>query len=232
MSPTSRTPRPASKSPGKTVQPELRAFAPPATNTLISASPALRDRRVGDSIVRSEGYAGHMTAYDLFDEMEDKDAHLFSLLQTRKLGLLGRRQRIEPGADNEAARTAATWLRRVLPTLPGWHEALAHLLDALGKGLSVLEIMWNFDGASNLLPAALHPRGAARFALDDENQWRLLEAHNLLASGAPLPPRKFIVGVWNASDTRPHGKGLCEKVYWYYWFKKQNVIAIVGLNEL
>ena len=63
-------------------------------------------RRLNDHIVRSEGYAGHLDPYQLFEEMEDKDAHLFSLLQTRKLGVLARARTLKAADDTPAALAA------------------------------------------------------------------------------------------------------------------------------
>lgn len=216
----------------RTLQPDLKEFAPAGDPwRALAVSSSFADRRLSDHIARSEGYAGHASPYELFEEMEDKDAHLFSLLQTRKLGLLARRPRIEPAGDTPDARAAAEWLRRTLPTLPGWHTALLNLLDALGKGLAVVEILWAYDRTAHLVPAAFKPRAAGRFALDADSRWGLIDELNPLAPAAPLPPRKFMLARWNANDDRPHGKGLCEKVYWYYWFKKNNLKFWLVYNE-
>ncbi len=93
--------------------------------------------RLGEAILRSSAFAESTARfsgpglYALFDEMEDKDPHLFSILQTRKFGLLARPRRIEPASATTEDRDRAGWLGRLLDDLPAWDGALMHLLDAL-----------------------------------------------------------------------------------------------------
>jgi phage gp29-like protein len=156
--------------------------------------------------------------------MEDKDAHLFSVLQTRKLGVLARPRKVHPAGDEESDRDIARWVGRVLASMPGFNATLIHLLDALGKGMAVVEILWGFDPKGRIVPQGLKPRATGRFVRAPGDQWRLLEATGDPRNpGRPLPPCKFLTSLVGATDERPFGKGLCEKVYWYWWFKKQNV---------
>ncbi|MCL5271150.1 MAG: DUF935 domain-containing protein [bacterium] len=214
----------------RSIQPELKEFAPPA------ATPwgAVWDgRRLGDHIVRSEGYAGHASPYSLFEEMESKDAHLFSLLQTRKLGVLARPVKIEPAGDGPADVRAARWIEATLRAIPGWQGALLHLLDALGKGMAVAEVLWRFDAEGRIVPRALRPRAAGRFARGGgEDEWRLIDPlGDPAGAGRPLPPRKFLIALVGATDERPYGQGLDERVYWYWWFKKHNIKFWLIYNE-
>src|SRR5690606_24331973 len=91
----------------RSIQPVLKEFAPAAPEALDAL---IAGRRLGDHIVRSEGFAGHVSAYSLFEEMEDKDGHLFSLLQTRKLGVLARARKIEPAGTGPRDREIARWV--------------------------------------------------------------------------------------------------------------------------
>ena len=186
--------------------------------------------------MRSEGYAGHATPYDLFAEMEDKDPHLFSALQTRKLGVLARSRAVEPAGDTPRDREIAAWVDRTLAALPGWQAGLLHLLDALGKGMAVVEVLWGFDVQGRIVPRALRPRAAQRFIRGAGGEWRLLRAETgpggvPFGHGELLPPRKFIIALYGADDERPYGKGLCERVYWLWWFKKHNIRVWLVHNE-
>ena len=217
----------------QSVQPYLKEFARLAPRPGSPLPPGLLDEsRIGGHIVRSEGFRGHWSPYSLFEEMEDKDPHLFSLLQTRKLGLLARPQKVLPTADDQTARQAAVWLERTLGGLAGWHGALMHLLDALGKGMAVLEILWDFDAQGRLRPSRLKPREAGRFIRDDQGNWLLRpDLHQPVSAAQPLPPHKFIIMLTGQTDERPYGKGLCERVYWYWWFKKHNIKFWLIYNE-
>jgi phage gp29-like protein len=212
------------------LRPELKEFAPAPSSPWGDFDSG---RRLADPIARSEGFAGHPTPYSLFEEMEDKDPHLFSALQTRKLGVLARARKVEAAGDGTEDRRIAAWIDAALRAIPGWNDALLHLLDALGKGMAVLEILWGFDADGRIVPLELKPRPAARFARNPAGQWRLLPAETLApaAPARPLPPRKFVIARWGASDDRPYGKGLCERVYWLWWFKKHNLKFWLVYNE-
>ena len=61
-------------------------------------------------ILRSEGFSGSGVAglFELYDEMEEKDGHLFAVLQTRKNGVVSRPRKVvaasEAPRDQEIAR--------------------------------------------------------------------------------------------------------------------------------
>ncbi len=205
----------------ETTRHDFKEFAAPPTDPWRDL---FGGRRLSDTIARSEGYAGHSDPYSLFEEMEDKDAHLFSQLQTRKLGVLARPRKFDPGGDRPEDAEAAQWIGRTLAAIPGWNMGLLHLLDALGKGAAFLEVLWGFDKDGRIVPRELKPRAARRFVMDRAGRWRLLESNlDPLAPGKPLPARKFLISLFGATDERPYGKSLDDRVYWYWWFKKHNL---------
>ncbi|MBI1784203.1 DUF935 family protein [Candidatus Sumerlaeota bacterium] len=210
--------------------------------------------RVNRHIARSEGFNQSMTSvwgqgvYALFEEMEEKDAHLYSILQTRKNGILARPRTMEPASSWQDDLETAAWIERTLETIPDWEGALVHLLGALAQGMAVLEIIWGYDARGRIIPLALKPRAAWRFNFGPDGALHLSDGispspsspertgqafdanrstrdpHPLgFSPGRRLPERKFIVMLFNATDERPYGRGLCERVYWYWWFKKTDL---------
>src|SRR5690606_22935301 len=83
--------------------------------------------------------------FSLFQEMEDKDAHLFSTLQTRKNALLACPWKVIAADGTPEAREAAELVEKNLQNLPNLNLALFHLLDATAKGFAVAEILWEQD---------------------------------------------------------------------------------------
>lgn len=223
--------------------------------------------RISRHIARSEAFAESSAngwgpgVYSLFEEMEDKDAHLYSILQTRKNGVLARPRKIEPASTSEQDRETADWLSRMLNSLPHWDGALLHLLDSLAKGMAVIEIIWGYDAAGRIVPVELKPRSAGRFSFGDSGELLLSEFDPLgiacserpgnyrdtnrplrmMREAAPngssrqpkgrMPERKFMLMLFGATDERQYGRGLCERVYWYWWFKKNNLKFWVMYNE-
>jgi phage gp29-like protein len=194
-------------------------------------------------------------AYGLFAEMEDKNAHLFATLQTRKNMLAAAEWKVIEAGDSPQDRAVAGLVREVLAGIPDFRGALFHLLDAFAKGWAVLEILWTVDAATGrTMVRALRGRPAGAFALDASGRLYLLEGgaggggHGAVtlpgdllprpgetavwARGARLmPERKFVRFVFQGGPTAPYGSPLCAKAYWYYWFKKNNVKFWAVYNE-
>jgi len=197
---------------------------------------------------------GIRNLYDLYQEMEDKDGHLYSVLQTRKNGVLSRERKVVAASDSPRDREIADFVAHSLDRIPQFDQALRDILDALSKGFAVTEIIWSVEG-NRIGIAALKSRYQGRFAFDldgclcllDESEvaqvgiLREWQITNLPHSNLPrwqlanqprlLPPEKFVVFTFDARHGNPYGNGLCQKAYWYYWFKKNNLKFWVIFNE-
>ena len=194
---------------------------------------------------------GIRNLYDLYQEMEDKDGHLYSVLQTRKNGVLSRERKVVAASDGPRDREVADFVARALDRTAGFDQALKNVLDALGKGFSVTEILWSIDGG-RVGVAALRSRYQGRFVFDLDGRLRLLDETETLPlssgwtgwpvigrageatsslPGRRVPPEKFVVFTFDGRHGNPYGSGLCQKAYWYYWFKKNNLKFWVMFNE-
>lgn len=78
---------------------------------------------------------------ELYEEMEEKDAHLAAILQTRKVAVQGLTWKITPAAETAEDRRVADFVREVIERLD-FDQIIMNILDALGKGFSVNEIIW------------------------------------------------------------------------------------------
>ncbi len=113
----------------------------------------------------------------LFQEMEDKDAHLFAALQTRKNALAGCGWKVAPASDTERGRTVAREVEALLAAVPDLPAAVFALLDALAKGYAVAEVMWRRDGRTGRVGVeSVRPRWPGRFALDAQGAWWLTDS--------------------------------------------------------
>lgn len=200
-------------------------------------------------IVRSEGCGGGGAAglFRLYDEMEEKDGHLFAVLQTRKNGVLSCARKVVAASSSQRDLEVARFVEHGLQRVRGFDQSLLCILDAVGKGLSVQEILWEVrDG--RILARELKSRAPGRFAFGPDgslrfspDNWLTLAVRNAAGdasqSGAPiapgqaLPERKFIRFTFGGLYENGHGRGLCARAYWYYWFKKNNLKFWVVFNE-
>lgn len=168
--------------------------------------------------ILQEADAGQITRQaELFEEMEEKDAHLYSLLQTRKNAVLGLDWQVMPFSDAREDRRIADFVADVLGNLEGFEDNLLDLLDAIGKGFSVLEILWSVEG-QEARPARLVWVHQKHFRLGPQGELRLL-TDDSTAQGIELLPHKFVVHRYKARSGYPNRAGILRVVSWLYLFK-------------
>jgi phage gp29-like protein len=152
------------------------------------------------------------TAMQLFEEMEEKDAHLFAVANTRRLALTGLEWQVVGGADGAGngdgnrSEEAAAYCREVLADLDRLDEALQHLSLATGRNIAIAEIIWEpVDGA--MRPVDILPVDFTRIVFDELDQVRILTKDEP-DDGTALPPNKFIVHTPHSVSGHPQRGGL------------------------
>jgi len=168
--------------------------------------------------VLREADEGNPVRYlELAETMEERDAHYVGVLGTRRRSVSQLEITVEEGGDSPAEEAAAQmvrdWLRR-----DELADELFDILDAIGKGYSFTEIIWE-TSAGQWRPQRLEWRDPRWFRFD-----RLDLRTPLLIDEAgrdqPLPGGKFISAVMRAkSGITPRG-GLARVATWCYLFKK------------
>ena len=160
---------------------------------------------------------GDATAYlELAEQMEEKDLHYAAVLGVRKRAVRSLELKLEPGAeDDTAAQEAADMVRDALKG-PAVRTSLIGILDAVGKGFSVSEILWNTEGRRWTVEGIerVDPRW---FEFDPVNgrHIRLRGA----AGGEELRPWKYVVHFAEAKSGLPIRGGLARLAAWGFMFK-------------
>ena len=164
------------------------------------------------AILREADDGSLSTAMELFEEMEEKDAHLFSVANIRRLALTGLDWRIvsaadlHEGIDRRAADEAAHYCRGVLAQIDTLDEVLQHLSLASGRNIAIAELVWESVNG-NLRPVDVVPVDFTRIVFDDLDRLRILtEAEPF--DGIALPPNKFIVHTPHSVTGHPQRGGL------------------------
>ncbi len=148
----------------------------------------------------------------LYEQMEEKDAHLFSIANTRRLALTGLDWEIVPasdiraGFDSSLARQAADYCEQVLGAIETLDEALQHLSLALGRNIAVAELVWDFDGRSHTIVDVV-PVDFTRLLLDGVDRIRIL-TEDQPQDGIELPPNKFVMHTPHVTSGHPSRGGL------------------------
>ncbi|HQC73192.1 MAG TPA: DUF935 family protein, partial [Candidatus Competibacteraceae bacterium] len=142
------------------------------------------------ALLRDADY-GYADAYlTLAEEMEERNPHYASVLSTRKRAVLGLDHMVESATDKRSDKKLADAVREYLAG-PSLNGLLSGLLDALGKGYSAVELLWDTSATPWI------PRYAWRdprfFRYDRETGRTLLLAPTVHDDGQPLPPYRFVV---------------------------------------
>ena len=164
------------------------------------------------AVLREADDGSLATAMQLFEEMEEKDAHLYAVANTRRLALTGLEWQVLSAADVTAASDraladeAADYCRDVLARLDTFDEALQHLSLAVGRNVSVAEIVWA-SAPDGLRPVDVVAVDFSRIVFDDLDRLRILTADEPHEGLAP-PPYKFIVHAPHSVTGHPQRGGL------------------------
>lgn len=132
----------------------------------------------------------------LAEEMEEREPHYYSVLSSRKNAVGGIEPNVvegrlpgqEPGKQEKLIADAV----RELLKAPHFDDAVDGMLDAIAKGYSCTEIIWDQSG-KQWYPCAYKWRDGRyfRFDWDTGEEPKLIDETNLM--GLPLKPFKWIV---------------------------------------
>lgn len=168
---------------------------------------------------------------ELFEEMEEKDTHLFSQLQTRKLAVTGLDWEVQAFSDDELDKQIAEFVDEQLKGIENLDDIFIDILDAIGKGISVMEIEWGVDtDGSNIIEDIqyVHPKKLIWNSQTDE----MMICTREFPSGICLPENKFVVHKYKAKSGHSSRGGILRVVAWMYLFKNYDVKDWVAFCEV
>lgn len=167
---------------------------------------------------------------ELFEEMEEKDTHLFSQIQTRKLTVTGLDWEIQPFSDDERDKDIAEFVSEQLKSLENMDDIFIDMLDAIGKGVSIMEIEWGVENSHNVIENIeyVHPKKLIWDPITDEIKICTRE----FPTGVSLPKNKFVVHRYKAKSGHTSRAGILRIVSWMYLFKNYDIKDWVSFAEV
>ncbi|MGD9476135.1 DUF935 domain-containing protein [Shinella sp. G-2] len=159
---------------------------------------------------------GDPEAYlELAEDMEERDLHYAGVLGSRKLQVAGLDITVEAASDSAADVENAEMIRKFVKR-DAIQTELVDILDAVGKGFSATEIIWDMS-ASQWEPVALKWRDPRWFRfLDDDGETPLLRDP---AGDQPLAPYKWVFHQAKVKSGLPIRGGIARAVCWTFLFK-------------
>lgn len=178
-------------------------------------SHGLTPKRLGSILLEAE--QGDPSAYlALAEDIEEKFIHYRSVLGTRRLSVSQLDVTVEAASDQPDDVEAADLVRLAIGD-DAFADILYDLLDGIGKGFSVAEIVWDTSGRQ-WMPARIVWRDPRWFQFDraDATTLRLREAG--FAEGRDLDPFKYIVHRPRTKSGIPIRGGLARPACWAWLF--------------
>ncbi|WP_199026636.1 DUF935 domain-containing protein [Ralstonia sp. ASV6] len=168
---------------------------------------------------------------DLFLDMEERDAHIYSEMSKRKRAVLNIEWTVEP-PKNPSAREKrdAAMVQELVSDIPGKEDMILDMLDGIGHGFSMLEIEWQQLGAS-WLPKTLHHRPQSWFQISQNDQ-NVIRLRDNSPDGSTLLPFGWIQHVHKAKSGYVSRSGLHRVLAWPYLFKHYAVRDLAELLEI
>ncbi|MFC5372880.1 DUF935 domain-containing protein [Brevundimonas faecalis] len=187
-----------------------------AWNTSTIASGLTPERLA--SIMRASADGDGHDYLTLAEEMEERDWHYAAELGKRKLAVLGLDRVLEPGDDSDLAKEIAEAVRTDIINDEAFEDLCAGLVDALGKGYSVVEIGW--DTGRRWRPVSYEHRDPRWFRFDRETgqTLRMLDDADPV-NGVELPPYRFAIHFPKLKQGLPIRGGLARLAAWAFLFK-------------
>ena len=172
----------------------------------------------------------HRDYLTLAEEMEERDLHYGSVLSTRKLAVTGLPVQVEAASDDKRDIELADAVHNLVRK-PAFGDMLKDMMDALGKGYSATEIIWDRQGPQ-WTPARYEWRDPRFFMFDRVSGRELLLIDEQDLNGVPLPPYKFIVHQPRIKSGLPIRNGLARLAVVGYMCKAYSVKDWMAFAEV
>lgn len=203
-------------------KPEERplAVAPILDSVREYVSAGLTPRKLASLLKAADaGDVSHQA--ELFEQMEEKDAHLLGEAEKRRNAILDVEFQVEPASDDKRDVEVAEFVEDYFDNTTDWDDTLVALQDSVGKGFSALEINWDIS-EGQALPKGIDFIEQKRFRFADSNG-HLLKYPLLLSDddpmGAEIPSWKILFHRYGGKAGHAAKSGIYRVCTWMYLFR-------------
>lgn len=186
------------------------------------------------SILQQAEQGDIVAQHELFQDMEEKDGHLFSDMQKRRMALQTLDYSIEPPDDaTKDEEDEAALVRELLAEAGDFEDIVFDMTDAVGHGFAALEFQWGMVEGKRVISSVTH-RPQAWFQLPrtpdaDRNQLRLRDN---TADGAELWHFGWMLHSHRARSGYLSRSGLFRVLAWPFLFKNFAVRDLAEFLEI
>ncbi len=178
---------------------------------------------------------GDLTAqHELFMDMEEKDGHLFSELQKRRMAVQQLDWTIVPPKNATAAEKAdAEFVCETLEAMEDFGDVLFDMTDAIGHGFAPLEMSWGrVDGWDVPVKIEHRPQSWFKLAMNPDISRNELRLRDNTADGERLWAFGWLMHQHRARSGYISRSGLFRVLTWPFLFKNYAVRDLAEFLEI
>ena len=215
-------------------QPLTRELAAPSLTGIRSiwnesVASGLSPQRLA-SLLLAAADGDHWSYLTLAEEMEERDLHYAAELSKRKLAVSRLPITVESASDTPRDKELADAVR-ALTEGNNFRALLKDLLDALGKGFSVVEINW--QTGSQWTPKRYEWRDPRFFQFDQASRREIrLRDEQDTFNGIELAPYKFLTHVHHGKSGIPIRGGIARLAAWAFMCKGYTIKDWLAFAEV
>lgn len=183
-------------------------------------------------ILQDAEHGNLISQCELYEDMEEKDAHIYAEMQKRKLAVTRLKWSIKPPRNASAQEgKVAEQVQEYVEDIADLGGLLFDMSDAVGKSYSMNEIEWQRIGKERLPKQIIH-RPASWFTVDPNiNQNELLLRDNA-STGQELWPLGWIAHVHKSKSGYVARGGIHRILAWPFLFKNYSVRDLAEFLEI
>lgn len=169
-----------------------------------------------------EADAGNVSRQaELFDQMEEKDAHLLGEGEKRRNAILDVEFSVTPATEDSRDVKVAEFVQEYFDNMSDWDDTIVSLQDAVGKGFAALEIKWDVS-SGQAMPTDLEFIEQKRFLFTDMKGY--LRKYPLLMSddnmmGEEIPAWKIMLHRYGGKSGHAAKSGIYRVCAWMFLFR-------------
>jgi phage gp29-like protein len=160
--------------------------------------------------------------FELAQEMEERDGHYGSVLATRKLTILGIEPELHAASEDPADEAIAEAVREDILDHPEFGFFLSDMLDALGKGVAVIEVLWDTSGP-RWKPGRFEWVDPRWITFDKKTRREIRLKEKDKPEGVELPPLRYVTHRPRIKSGLPIRGGLARLAVWSWLLKSYTV---------
>lgn len=155
---------------------------------------------------------------ELAEDMEERDAQIYSVLSTRKTAVsMLEWDIVAPDNATPAEQKVADQVREWMRAIPDFEEdIILEMMDAVLKGFKPIEMWWELDQGTRQPRFAARPQ---RWLTLNERRDQFMLRDGAAAHGVPLRPYNWLLHVHKSRNGYLARGSLCRVLAWPYLFK-------------